>query len=200
MKRILSIVLIVAMLATSLYVLTGCGEDNGNGKKSNNTVETSYVNGKGKFTVSVPKNEDGTPKYEFTKEKPESIKYSGTFYLETDNAVIAFATSGLAYNTSKDYKEKYGEEKDPDSTINEKEMTFLEVNGRKAVRRDSKQGSSGNYIYFGYLYMVECDDIYPGSYINMNVYHKTDEELKSQKEIDSETQEIIDSLVVELNS
>ncbi|MBR2745033.1 MAG: hypothetical protein IKE01_07070 [Clostridia bacterium] len=214
MKKIISLLSVMTLLMVSLFALTGCegnGGDSGKDAKKANTIETSEVFGKGKITVLVPKKEDETPKYAFSKEKPEDCKFKGSFYLETEKAVLVFTTSGLAYNTSKDYKEKFGDVKatfdgylqwmdDPSSTIPKNNTEKLEINGRKAVKRESKEGSSGNYKYYGFNYMIAVDDIYPGSYMGMGVYYKGNEEHKSADAIDSETQAIIDSLVVTLNN
>lgn len=209
MKKTLSILAILAILCASMFALTGCGSDNK--EKKANTTDISYINGKGKITIAVPKKEDGTPKYEFTTEKPEKSKFRGTFYLETDNAVLVFSTSGLVYNTAKDYKEKFGDVKatfdgylewmdNPDSTIPKNNTEKLEINGRKAVKRPSREGSSGNYKYYGYSYMIAVDDVYPGSYLELKVGYKTDEEYTEAKPLNEETQSIIDSLVISQNN
>ena len=218
MKKALSISLVIILLVAGLFVLTGCGE-NGNGGNSENgsskpanSVEISKVFGKGKFTLYVPKKEDGTPKYEFTKEKPEGSKKTATFYLETEKSVFAFSTSGLAYNTSKDYKAKYGDTKatfdgylefmDDESISSRPRLSGIErfeINGRKALRYYNRTGGSGEYVYYGYNYFVACDDIYPGSKIDMVVYYKTDEKYLEAQEFDQETLDIINSLKVSLN-
>ena len=205
MKK-LSIALVFTLIAAGL-VATGCEK----GKK-NNGVEISYTNGKGVFTVTVPKKEDGTPKYEFSKEKPEGFKKTGTFYLETENTVFTFATSGLVYNTSKDYKAKYGETKATfdgylefmdDTSISSRPklsgMERFEINGRKALRYYNRTGGSGVYEYYGYNYLVAVDDIYPGSEANIVVYYKTTEKITEAKEFDQETLDIINSLKITAN-
>jgi len=217
MKKIISLISIIAILATSIFIFSGCGnkEENKGGKeesKETNKVEISTEFFKGTLKLSVPKNEDGTPKYEFTKEKPATAtKFAnGTYYLETDKAVITFASKGLVYNTSKDYKAKYGEVKatfqgyldfmnDPSSTIPKDNTEVLEINGRKAVKRPSRQGSSGDYKYFGYYYMVEADEVVPGSYVEIGVFYKGEEEHKSADPIDDETQAILNSYSLKLN-
>lgn len=214
MKKILSLIAIIAILGASMFVLSGCGKDNNSEKEAEkaNTTEISYEVGKVKYTVSVPKKDDESPKYEFTKEKPDVKNVAGSFYLETDEAIIGFSSSGLVYTTSTYYKEKYGENQkgtfegfmdwvnDPASKIISKDYTEVEVNGRKAFRLDAKQGSSGNYEYLGYRYMIAADDVLPGSYVQLNVYFKGDEKLTSQKDLDSETQAIIDSLTLTVNN
>lgn len=210
MKKIFSLMLTVTLVAGSVFLLSGCEKDkggNGNGEKKKNTVDISFENGKGTFTVSVPKDDEGNAKYEFTKEKPSASKKTATFYLETDKTVLAFSTSGLVYNTSKDYKAKYGETKatfdgylefmDDESISSRPKLAGIErfeINGRKALRYYSREGGSGDYKYYGYNYMMECDDIYPGSDVQFGVYYKTDEVLKEAKEFDDETLEIIKSL------
>ena len=155
MKKLLSIALVAIMLLSGLYVFSGCGDNkggNGSDKKDENKVEISTEHGKGTFKVMVPKNEDGSPKYEFTKDKPETApKFAnGTYYIETEKAVITLSTMGLAYNTSVQYKQKYGDVKatfqgyidfmnDEKSTI-PKADEITEINGKKAVKRASRQG------------------------------------------------------------
>ncbi len=206
-KKILSLILIMVLLIGGLFALTGC--ENGENGKTNNTIEISRTLNKGKITLSVPKKDDGTPKYEFTEEKPENSKVNrGTFYLVTDNAVFSFKSSGLVYNTSVYYKQKYGDQKatfdgyldwvdDKDSKINLSGMEKLEINGRKAIRYYDREGSSGNYKYYGYFYSVGADDVFPGSDFEMTVTYKSEE--SEAKEFDEETLSIINSLKIELN-
>ncbi len=205
MKKALSIMLVVILLASGLFILTGCE----NGGKKFEGVEISKTYGKATYKITVPKNDDGTPKFNFTEEKPEKAAVRGSFYLETDNAVFTFGTSGLVYNTSKVYKEKYGEKEasfdgyvewvhDEKSGIKLKGWEELEINGRKAVRYYSLEGSSGDYTYFGYNYRVSLDGIMPKSGLDLGVYYKTDEELKEPKELDEETLAILNTLSISL--
>lgn len=209
MKKLFNLTLVFTMML-GLCVLTGCGKDNDTKKK--NTVDISYTHGKGKITLSVPKNEDGTAKYEFTKDKPEGISTSSTFYLVTDTAMFGFSTSGLVYNTSKDYKAKYGETQatfdgylafmDDESISSRPRLSGIErfeINGRKALRYYNRVGGSGDYKYYGYFYMVGVDDIYPGSHFNMTVNYKEDRP-SEVKEFDQETLDIISSLKIEANA
>ncbi len=215
MKKLFSLALTFVLALTTILVLSGCEkkEDKKEEKKEDNTVEISYTNGKGVFKVSVPKTADGKAKYEFTKEKPEGSKKTATFYLETEKAILTFATSGLVYNTSKDYKAKYGETKatfdgylefmDDESISSRPKLAGIErfeINGRKALRYYNRTGGSGQYEYFGYNYLIACDDIYPGSKADVIVYYKTDEKLTEAKEFDDETLAIIKSLKIELNA
>ena len=89
---------------------------------------------------------------------------------------------------------------DPSSTIPKENTDVIEINGKKAVRRQSKQGSSGNYKYFGYYYMIEADDVTPGSYVELGVFYKGEEEHKEATPIDEETQAIIGSYTYTLNN
>ena len=214
MKKLLSVMAIIAMLTGSLFAFSGCGnKDNGaNGNETKaDTTEVSYEYGKAKYTVAVPKKEDGSAKYEFVKEKPDGVKYLSTFYLATDTADFSIGSAGLVYNTSKTYKEKYGETKatfqgyldymeDPISTIPKENMEILEINGRKVVKRQIKSGSSGNYKYYGYNYMVEVDDIMPGSYVEITVSYKNSEGESEAKALESEAQDILNSLKIEANN
>lgn len=206
MKKTINYVLAIAIMITGSLVLTGCG------KGKDNTIEISKALGKGTITLNVPKKEDGTPKYEFTEEKPEGISVSKTFYLVTDNSIIGFATSGFSYNTSSKYKEKYGEktasydgylEFIEDSELFNKSylpgLEQFEINGRKALRYYNRVGGSGSYNYYGYFYMVSVDDIYPGSRLDIVVNYKEEEKPTEVKEFDQETLDIIKSIKVSLN-
>ena len=200
--------LLVFVLIIGLFVLTGC-EKGGNGKKDN-TVDITYTLGKGVITLSVPKNDEGKAKYEFTETKPEGATVSKTVYLVTDNSILGFATSGLVYNTSQKYKAKYGDKEasfenylefieDTDlfnKKINLPGLEQLEINGRKALRYYSRVGSSGNYKYNGYFYLMGVDDIYKGSELNMLVVYKDAEKPTEAKEFDQETLDIINSLKI----
>ena len=209
MKQTLSVILLITLLASGLFILTGC-DNNKNGGKAKNTTEISYDMGKGKITVSVPKKEDGTPKYQFTTTQPEGSKQKGTFYLATDTAFLSFSSSGLVYNTSKYFKETYGEQKatfdgylefmkDEKSTIKLSGMEQFELNGRKALRYYNRVGGSGNYKYWGYFYMIAADDVYPGSHMNMTVNYKDEEKPSEVREFDQETLDIINSFKLTLN-
>ena len=122
---------------------------------------------------------------------------------------ISFSTHTLVYNTATYFKEKHGEQpasfegylewmKEPESTIKLSGLEQFEINGRKALRYYSRTGSSGDYVYHGYNYMVGVDDIYKGSNLDIGVYYKG-EETKESKEFDQETLDIINSLKVTLN-
>lgn len=211
MKKIVSLILVAIMLVTGLFILTGC--DNGNKAKKIDGVEISEVFGKGKFTLTVPKKEDGTAKYEFTKTKPAGATVSGSFYLETEKTIMVFSTSGLSYNTAQKYKQKYGEktatfdgylEFIEDTELFNKKINLpgleqFEINGRKALRYYSRVGSSGNYKYNGYFYAIGVDDVYPGSRAGILVCYKDEEKPKEAKEFDQETLDIISTLKISLN-
>ena len=208
MKKV-SKILLVFVLLVSAFAVTGCEKTN-NGKKAKKDVaKISYELGKGTITVEVPKDKEGNPKYEFTTEKPEGLTVNKTFYLVTDKAMIGFATTGLSYNTSTKYKEKYGDKKASFEGylefIEDKELfnkTYLKgleqfkINGRKALRYYNLAGSPGNYKYFGYFYMVGVDDIYPGSKLDIVANYKDEEKPTEAKELDKETLEIIKSIKV----
>ena len=203
MKKLFSLLIILV----GVFIITGCG-------KKDNNVETTYTHGKGKITLSVPKDKDGNPKYEFTKEKPSGLNTTKSFYLVTDNSILAFSTTGLSYNTSKQYKEKYGDKKASfdgylefidDEELFKKTMLLpgleqFEINGRKALRYYRREGGSGKYKYYGYFYMVGADDIYPGSKFDMTVTYKDEEKPTEIKEFDEETLNIIKSLKIEANT
>ena len=209
MKKIISIVLLITILFGTLFILAGCDNTGNKEEDTKNKTEISYTLGNGVFTVSVPKNEEGNAKYEFTKEKPEQSTKTGSFYLVTDNTVFSFSTERMTYNTSVKFKEKNGEQKatfdgylewmkDPDSSIKLSGMEQFELNGRKALRYHNKEGSSSNYKYYGYFYLIGVDDIYEGSRADVTVNY-LDEELPTEaREFDAETLSIINSLKITL--
>ena len=210
MKKVFSLLLAITLLTGSIFILSGCEKKTSKKQeKEDDTVEISHEQGKGIFKVSVPKNEEGKPNYEFTTEKPEEIPVRKTFYLVTDKSVIGFATSGLSYNTSKKYKDKYGDEKatfegylkfiDDKDLFDKSYLPGLEqfkINGRKALRYYNRSGSSSNYKYYGYFYFIGVDDIYPGSKADIVVNYKDEEKPKEAKEFDKETLAIIKSLKI----
>lgn len=204
MKKVIYSILAMTL---GLCALTGCEK----GEKKN-LAEITYQHGNGTIKLSVPKNEDGTAKYEFTTEKPERISVSKTFYLVTDNTILGFSTSGMSYASSSKYKEKYGDKKatfdgylefiEDTEMFNKSYLPGLEqfeINGRKALRYYNRVGGSGDYKYYGYFYMVGADDIYPGSKFDMVVNYKDTEKPKEIREFDEETLEIIKSLKIEAN-
>lgn len=216
MKKIISLVLTMVLIISGLFIFTGCGEqkvedkkESSEAKKDEKVATITYEMGKGVVSLSVPKKADGTPKYEFVTTKPEGMKQTGAFYLTTDTCFIAFSSSGLSYNTSKDYKAKYGDTKatfdgylefinDESSTINLAGMEQFEINGRKALRYYNRVGPTGEYRYWGYFYLVAADDIYPGSKFEMTINYNAEEKPTEAQEFDTETLEIINSLKIEL--
>jgi hypothetical protein len=209
MKKYFKIALVLVIVA-SLFIVTGCEKKEK--EKKVETVKISYELGKGTFSLAVPKDEEGNPKYEFTKEKPSELSNPAAFYLVTDTAVFGFTTSGLSYNTSVKYKEKYGDTKASfegyleyieDKDLFDKSylpgLEQFKINGRKALRYYNRVGGSGSYKYWGYFYMIGVDDIYPGSRAGMTVNYKTDDKPTETKEFDKETLEIIKSLKIEEN-
>ena len=211
MKKILSLLLTITMLTGIVFITSGCEKKE---KKANdNTVEISQILGKGTFKVSVPKDSEGKPKYVFTTEKPAELSNPATFYLVTDKSVFGFSTGGLSYNTSKNYKDKYGDTKatfdgylefiEDEDLFNKSYLPGLEqfkINGRKALRYYNRSGSSNNYKYYGYFYAIGVDDIYPGSRAQMTVNYKTDDKPTESKEFDKEILSIIKSLKIESNA
>ena len=196
---------LVVLIVLSVLFVTGC--DN---KKGEGTVAISYAHGNGIISVEIPKNEDGTQKYSFTTDKPEGISVTKAFYLVTDNAMIGFATSGMSYNTSAKYKEKYGDKKatfdgylefiEDVNLFNKSYLPGLEqfkINDRKALRYYNRVGGSGSYKYYGYFYFVAADDIYPGSKLDVVVNYKDTKNLPSEaKELDEETLAILNSISI----
>ena len=208
MKKYLKL---LSVLLVAVVLFAGCDntKDKKEKEKEDNTVEISYTHGKGVVTLKVPKNEDGTAKYEFTTEKPQGLSVSKTFYLVTDNTMLGFATSGMSYNTSVKYKEKYGDVKatfdgylefiEDKDLFNKNYLPGLEqfeLNGRKALRYYNRVGAPGSYDYYGYFYFIGVDDLYPGSKFDMVVNYKDEEKPKESKEFDKETLDIIKSIKI----
>ena len=206
MKKIASL---LCLLLVALVLFAGCENKKEEKKKVDNTTEITYNLGKGIVSVKVPKKEDGTPKYEFTTEKPQGITVTKTFYLVTDNTMIGFGTSGMTYHTSLKYKEKYGnvkatfdgylefiEDKDLFNKSYLPGLEQFEINGRKGLRYYNRAGSPGSYDYYGYFYFLGVDDIYPGSKFDMVVNYKDEEKPKESKEFDKETLDIIKTLKI----
>ena len=206
MKKLFKITL--ALVIVSVLFVTGCTNE-----KKENGVKISYTHGKGIISVTVPKDKEGNPKYQFTTTKPEGMSVSKTFYLETDNAKIGFATSGMSYNTSAKYKEKYGDKKasfdgylefiEDTDLFNKSYLPGLEqfkINERQALRYYNRSGSSNNYKYYGYFYFIGVDDIYSGSKLDVVVNYKDTDNLPTEsKEFDEETLAIINSIEVTEN-
>ena len=212
MKKIFSLIITTLVLTGFIFVVTGCDKSK-KVEKKDNTVEISYEFGKGTFKLSVPKDDEGKAKYEFTTEKPKEISTYSSFYLVTDKSVFGFSTGGLSYNTSKDYKAKYGDTKatfDGYLEFIEDEDLFnksylpglkkLKINNRKAIRYYNRVGSPNNYKYYGFFYLVGADDIYKGSKVQMTVNYKTDDKPTESKKLDSETLSILNSLKIVSNT
>ena len=212
MKKVSKVLLIVVLMITSIFVITGCDKKEKESKAKKDVAKISYELGKGKITVEVPKDKEGNAKYEFTTEKPEGVSVSKTFYLVTDKSIIGFATSGMSYNTSTKYKDKYGDVKATfdgylefieDKDLFDKSylpgLEQFKINGRKALRYYNRSGSSNNYKYYGYFYFIGVDDIYAGSKFDMVVNYKDEEKPTEVKEFDKETLEIIKSIKIEEN-
>ena len=208
--------LLTLVLFVGVVALTGCtggSEKEKEEKKEEQGVEIKYNLGKGTVTLKVPKDAEGNPKYEFTTEKPQGLSVTKTFYLVTDKTMFGFATSGMSYNTSQKYKDKYGTTKasfdgylefiEDTDLFNKSYLPGLEqfeLNGRKALRYYNRAGGSGNYDYYGYFYMIGVDDIYSGSKFDMVVNYKDEEKPKEAKEFDKETLDIIKSIKIVANS
>lgn len=210
MKKIFSLLLTFALLTGCVFMVTGCGKEKKKQVKEDNTVEISYSYGRATYTVSVPKDKEGKAKYEFTTEKPEGITVSKSFYLVTDETILGFATSGLSYNTSAKYKEKYGDKKASfegylefieDEDLFDKSylpgLKQFKINGRKALRYYNRVGSPSSYKYHGFFYMVGADDLLTGSKVDISANYKDKENLPTEsKELDKETLSIIKSLKI----
>ena len=202
MKKFLNLFLVLGCLV----VFTGCSKSGE--KESNKTTSINYIlNTNGTISIDVLTKDDGNPKYEFTTTKPEGMKRTGTVYLETDKAILAFSTTIMTYHTATKYKDKYGDVKptfedylkwmdDPDSGIKLAGIEKLDINSRKALRYYSREGGSGDYTYYGYTYLIGAEDIYNNSRITLAVQYKETEFPKEAKELDEETLSIIKSLKI----
>ena len=160
---------------------------------------------------NVPANEDGTAKYIFTTNKPDNANITGSVYLVTDNNTIILSTENWTYHTSLKYKEKNGTKEpsykdyiewmnDEDSTIKLTGLENIKINNREAIRYYNREGSSNNYKYYGYNYIISLDDINKKQRLNMTVNYN-DEELPTEiKELNKETLSIINSLNITENN
>lgn len=197
-------ILITLVLFISILLLTGCD------KIEKNKVHYTDINTKvGNFniTLTVPANEEGNVKYNFTTEKPSKFKGIGNVYLETDKTTLSISSEVWTYHTSVYYKDKHETiepsfddyiiwMKDPKSTIKLSGVEDVEINGRKAIRYYSREGSENDYRYYGYIYNISTDDINPKMHIIMKV-HNNKEASSKAKEFDKETLSIINSLRIE---
>ena len=210
--------LIIAILALSLlFTFAACGGgdngggDNGGGAAAKEVTEISHsiVWDKGTITMKVEKNEDDTPKYDFSEDAPENIIDSDySFFLDTDIAEFGFTAERWVYNTATDYKAKYGEvpasfdgyldwlENDaPSYTADDAEV--LNVGDRGAVRFPCINGSPSDYEFYGYRYMIAADDIAEGNYVEvLVVYPDGASEKNDTPELDAEVLEMIESIVL----
>lgn len=213
MKKTVFTILIIITLLSTLFLITGCGNDNSEEKKIE-TIETFYNLGTTKIKVLVPKiqAEDGTdkPKYEFTTTKPENAEARGSVYLVTDKAIFAFSSSRLVYNTGIAYKEKYGEQpasfagwvsfvKDPDSkmSLTIKNFEEIKLNNRDAAKYDYRYGTGSGELH-GYNYRINIDELVPGSMLELVVTTKEGKtgDIKSVIE-DEEVKTILNSITIE---
>ena len=200
---------IILLVFIGVMFLTGC--ETKEKEKKEETTKILYTLSNTTIELSVPINEDGEEKYSFTKEKPEYATNSGAIYLVTDKSIFTFSEEGWTYQTSQKYKEKNGTKEgsydeyrkwieDKDSTIKLSGMEDIEINGRKAIRYYNQSGSSSNYKYHGYFYILSLDDIYNKSRLNMTVNYNKEEAPSKIEEFDKETLNIINSLKVKSNN
>ena len=205
MKKYKNILLAFVIFA-GVLVLTGCTSG---GKEQEKLAQITYNYGKYNISLTVPQDEEGNPKYNFTTKQPFGFSRSGAFYLELENSNLAFGTSSWVYQTSVYYKEKYGVQdpsfedymkwlKDEKSGIRLGGMEEVSINGRKGIRYYAREGSTGDYKYYGYNYLFSLDDITPKSRLDVIVYYKEGTVTES-KEFDTDTLKILNTLKVEEN-
>lgn len=196
-------ILLALVIFVGVLVLTGCTSE---GKDNEKLAEITYNYGTYNITLTVPQDEEGNPKYNFTTKQPFGFNRTGAFYLELENANLAFGTSSWVYQTSVYYKEKYGVKdpsfadyiewtKDEKSGIKLGGMEELEVNGRKGIRYYAREGSTGDFKYYGYNYIFSLDDITPKSRLEVIVYYK-EGTVTEAKEFDADTLKILNTLKV----
>ena len=210
MKKNLIIGIIVAVIVVATVIAIVVMPKGKADNASKNMVDTSYELGKAKLTIKTPKNEDGSPKFNFTTEKPEDASVSGDVYLRTDKAVFVFENESYVYQTATKYKEKYGvqepsfedfikwsEDKDSGVAMKNKELT--EINGRKVQKDKFAEGSSSNLNYYGYTYRFSLDDISKKNYIYMTVMLADEKYESSPVTFDDETTAMINSITISAN-
>ena len=195
MKKI-KYLLLVFVLAV---LVTGC---TGGSKEDSKKAEVEGTIGQFSFTLKVP-----NTKYELTTTKPEYAKKTGSYYLVTDKTTFVFSTTTWTYQTSYYYKEEYGT-KDPSfedylkwkdnskSGIRLAGDEKLKLNDRSAMRYQLREGGSGDYDYYGYMYLVSLDDINPKMRFDVAIYYNEKELPKESVELDKVTLDVLNTLTI----
>ena len=187
MKKVLSLILVMVLLVSGMFVLTGCD----NNSEIKNGKELTYEYNMFNAMVTVPQDSN----YEFTKEKPENkIYFDGVFYLVGDKINIAFKNDsfyGYKDNSSTTFKEFVKYLQSEDYTGTRKPTETIKIGGKDAVRFEYKSGGK----LYGYEYFIEADDIVEKGMIKIIV---TTSDFSSENVdttfTDTEVQAIINSL------
>lgn len=163
MKKVISLILIVLLLVSGLFILTGCGEkDNG--------VETSTTLGEIKISAKVPGNEEGQPTYTFTTEKPENtIYFTGSTYLTGEKVNISFESKKVLGTDSKTYSDMLNFIKSDSYTGTVKIKEELKIGDRDAIKTNFYYGANNDSGLYGYRYYINIDDVKAGQYMEVVV-------------------------------
>lgn len=170
MKKVLSLALIMILMISGLFVLTGCEKkdgENGGSEPAKATRKLTYDYTGTEVSLEVPEESSYT---EFTTEEPEnSIYFSGTFYLVGEPVNIAFGSDRL-FGTDVTTFDEFAEYLQSDTytgTYKIKEET--KIGDRKALRMDYRYGSTSSDNLYGYSYLVDGGETDPGLYYTIDV-------------------------------
>ena len=205
MKKIIVILLVIIILAGGIFMITSLFSKKGESKTIKNAEVLTWDNENYyKVSVNVPK-EKG---YEFIAKQSEKAPYENSFInftLVGEKFIIEFDSAGYTYQTSNAYKEKYGENNNPNfeeykkmvqEKLNSIDGKIVQVNGEEVVERSigSKIGGIQRVINAdGKLF----NNAEMGGMLIANIY-PTDQsiEIKTLLE-DEEVKAIFDSIKIE---
>ena len=182
----------ILLLFIFLLLITGC-------KDKESTKNISYDMRKFVITLSIPKDSN----YIFSNIKPDDSKDRGEVYLETDNSILVFSYETWVYHVKVSYRTKYGS-KEPslDDYINwcDDKESDINLDGKEVIKINDRKILKYNYLendrYYGYNYIISLDNIHPQGYLLLKVLYKNKDGYDEIKELDKETKEIINTLIV----
>ena len=179
MEKIISIALVIVLLASSLFILTGCG-NNGEEQKTDVKVEEKVEEkAEGKTitydysgtNVSVMVPEEST--YEWTEDKPEnSIYFKGTFYLvgEEEPVVMSITSDKYFGDNVTNFDEWVAYLKTDSYTGTITKFEEVTLNGRKALKTEIKYGSTSDPdTLYGYRYYIDGGETDPGLFYEVSI-------------------------------
>ena len=168
MKKTLNIALVLILLLSGLFILTGCGNNSTDSSNDKNKKELHYDYTGTDVSVKVPEES----KYQFTKEKPKnSIYFSGSFYLvgEGEKIAVSFSSDKLFGDGVKTFNDFVTYLKSDKYTGTYEIKEEVKIGGRDAFRMDFRYGSTASDNLYGYTYIVSADGVDDGSFYIINV-------------------------------